>query len=153
MGVFNCPPAIEHIVKRALMLSVVLLRACVTTSPSSSVWSKIEGCWAEQSDHWPAFMTWRRDPEHVGSYLGDWRREAAQGDVDRVAFTLTPSGETMQLCESAPGGVAHCDTAVFGSAGWRQDGVAVFDVGRASHEFGYAGATAPFFWGRRASCH
>ncbi len=140
--------------RNALALLLMLaLASCATTSPSSPAWAKIEGCWREGSDHWPAYMTWRRDPEHPGGHLGDWRREAAQGDEDRVSFTLTPVGDHMQLCQRAPGGFERCDTAVFGRAGWRQDDVAVFDVQGDYHEFGYAGSPAPFFWGERRSCN
>ncbi|ANP46517.1 hypothetical protein [Candidatus Viadribacter manganicus] len=98
-------------------------------------------------------MTWRRDPENPDRYLGYWRRDAAQGDLDEVHFVLMPSGEHMQLCQRYTSGGVRCDRAVFGKAGWDDDAVAVFDVyGDGNLEFGYAGATAPFFWGRGGSC-
>jgi hypothetical protein len=82
-------------------------------------------------------MTWRRDPENPQRYLGYWRREAAQGDLDEVHFVLMSSG----------------DRAVFGRAGWKQDAVAVFHVyANGALEFGYAGATMPFFWGHGGRC-
>lgn len=143
----------------ALLLLAVSLASCATRSPSSSQWSKIEGCWAERADHWPTYMTWRRDHEQPGRYLGYWRREAAQGDLDEVHFVLTPAGDHMQLCQQFPGGGGRCDRAVFGRAGWREDAVAVFDVDAvddphadAYHEFGYAGATMPLFWGYGGPC-
>jgi hypothetical protein len=138
-------------------LAIVLLFAlasCATSSPRSSQWSKIEGCWAEHwADHWPAYMTWRRDPANPHRYLGYWRREAAQGDMDERHFVLMPSGDHMQLCQLYSGGGARCDRAVFGRAGWRQDAVAVFDAEGERHEFGYAGATMPFFHGRGGRCN
>ena len=137
---------------RALLL-MLALSACATSSPASSQWARIEGCWVEGwTDHWPAYIQWRRDPEHPGGYLGDWHREAAQGDEDRVSFTLRPVGDQMHLCDSAPGGAERCMTAVFGRAGWRMDGVAVFDAQDTYQEFGYAGATMPFFSGGRRDC-
>lgn len=138
--------------KTFALLLMLGLASCATTSPSSSVWSKIEGCWVEQSDHWPASMTWRDDPDRPGAYLGHWRREAAQGDLDEFQFVLTPAGDHMQLCMRYASGGGRCDRAVFGRAGWRQDGVAVFDVDGDYQAFGYAGSTAPFFWGRRGEC-
>jgi hypothetical protein len=127
--------------------------SCATSSPSSVQWSRIEGCWTERwADHWPAHMTWRRDPENPQRYLGHWRREAAQGDLEEVQFVLMPSGDHMQLCQSFAGG-GRCDRAVFGRAGWRKDAVAVFDVyGDGNLEFGYAGAALPFFNGRGGRC-
>lgn len=130
------------------------LASCVTTSPSSSQWSRIEGCWSEHwADIWPAQMTWRRDPENPQRYLGYWRREAAQGDLDEVHFVLMSSGDQMQLCQLYSDGGARCDRAVFGRAGWKQDAVAVFHVyANGALEFGYAGATMPFFYGRGGRC-
>ncbi len=139
--------------KAVAPLLVLALMSCATSSSLSSQWSQIEGCWAEQADYAPAFMTWRRDPQNSQRYLGHWRRDAAQGDLDEVHFVLTPSGKHMQLCQLYSGGGGRCDRAVFGRAGWTQDAVAVFDVhGDDAHEFGYAGASAPFFYGRRGLC-
>jgi hypothetical protein len=135
------------------VIAMVVLASCATNAPSSPQWSKIEGCWFEDdADIWPAHVIWRRDPEHPGGYLGDWHREAAQGDEDRVSFTLAPVGDHMQLCDRGPGGPDRCVTAVFGRRGWHLDGVAVFDVRGTYHEFGYAAATTPFFWGSRRDC-
>lgn len=94
-------------------------------------------------------MQWARDSAHAGGFVGQWRRDAAQGDVDEVQFRLTPAGDRMQLCQQARGGAESCTPAVFGRAGWRQEDVAVFDVNGSYHEFGYAGAPAPFFGGVR----
>jgi len=58
----------------------------------------------------------------------------------------------MKLCDRRPGGSERCVTAVFGRPGWRLDNVAVLDVQGTYHEFGYAGATMPSFWGHRRSC-
>ena len=135
------------------VLAFVAIASCATRAPSSPQWSNIEGCWFERSGEiWPAYMSWRRDPDHPGGYLGDWHREEAQGDVDRVNFALTPVGDQMQLCDRRAGGAERCVTAVFGRPGWRLDGVAVLDVQGEYHEFGYAGATMPFFWGNRRDC-
>lgn len=135
------------------VLLLLALSSCATSAASSPQWSKIEGCWFEDSGEiWPAYMRWRRDPNQPGAYLGEWRREEAQGDEDRVSFRLMPVGDQMQLCDRRAGGTERCVTAVFGRPGWRLDGVAVFDVQGRYHEFGYAGAVAPFFWGSRASC-
>ena len=82
------------------VLAFVAIASCATRAPSSPQWSNIEGCWFERSGEiWPAYMSWRRDPDHPGGYLGDWHREEAQGDVDRVNFALTPVGDQMQLCD------------------------------------------------------
>jgi len=132
--------------------ALLVLTSCVTNAPSASAWTQIEGCWREPSDHWPAHMSWRGDPEHAGGYLGEWRREAAQGDVETMRFTLRPAGEQMRLCMRTSGAAEECTPAVFGRAGWRRDGVAVFDVQGRYHEFGYAGAVVPFFGGNARDC-
>ena len=130
------------------------LASCVTSAPTSSQWTKIEGCWGEHwADHWPAQMEWRRDPANPGGYLGHWQREAAQMDMEHVYFALTPSGDQMVLCMKATGAADRCAPAVFGRAGWTRDGVAVVDVQRGYHEFGFAGASLPFFWGARRDCN
>lgn len=141
---------------RSVVASVVLcvaLAACATSAPSSSRWSQIEGCWTEHwPDHWPASVEWRTDPEHPGAYVGRWQREAAQMDIEEARLTLAPVDGRMEFCLSFVGGEPRCSPAVFGSAGWRQDGVAVFDVDGDYQQFGFAGASLPFFWGRRSSC-
>jgi len=98
-------------------------------------------------------MSWQRDPAHAGGYIGRWQREAAQMDIEEFHFTLAPVGDGMQLCQQMHDGSQRCDQAVFGRAGWGRDGVAVFDVRGDYHEFGYAGATMPFFWGNRRDCN
>lgn len=139
--------------KAGTVALILALAACATSSPASSRWAEIEGCWIEHwPDHWPASVEWRRDPERPGGYVGRWQREAAQMDVEEARLTLAPVGERMEFCLSFAGGEARCAPAVFGGAGWRQDGVAVLDVGGEYLQFGFAGASLPFFWGRRASC-
>lgn len=140
--------------KAGTLALILALAACVTSSPSSSRLSEIEGCWIEHwPRQWPAFVEWRRDPERAGGYVGRWQREAAQMDVEEARLTLAPVGGRMEFCLSFAGAETRCAPAVFGQAGWRRDGVAVFDVDGDYQQFGFAGATLPFFWGRRASCN
>lgn len=140
--------------RSTICCALLALASCATSSPSSSQWSEIEGCWSEHwADLWPAQVTWQRDPANPQRYLGYWRRDAAQGDLDEVHFVLMPSGDHMQLCQLYSGGGARCDRAVFGRAGWKQDAVAVFNAyGDGILEFGYAGAPMPFFYGRGGRC-
>ncbi len=135
------------------LIACLALSACATSAPSSSQWSRIEGCWREHwPDIWPASIEWRRDTAHAGAYVGQWRREAAQMDMEELRVTLTPHNGGMQLCLHNASGPDRCAPAVFGRAGWRQDGVAVVVVSGDYHEFGFAGAAQPFFAGRRADC-
>ena len=140
--------------KAGIVALILALAACATSSPASSRWAEIEGCWVEHwPDHWPASVEWRRDPERPGGYVGHWQREAAQMDVEEARLTLAPVDGRMEFCQSFAGGAARCAPAVFGRPGWRQNGVAVFDVESEYQTFGFSGATLPFFWGRRGSCN
>lgn len=138
--------------RRIYLIACLALTACVTSSPSASQWTRIEGCWNERAEHWPAFMEWRRDPARLGGYLGIWRREAAQMEIEERRFRLTPVGDRMELCLLSPGSADRCAPAVFGRAGWRRDGVAVLAVEDDYHEFGFAGASLPMFGGHRRGC-
>lgn len=135
----------------ATFLVASTLAACATTSPTAAVWTKIEGCWVEPTEHWPAYVTWRRDPEHPGGYIGRWQREAAQMDIEQRYFTLTPLDDRMQFCQRTQDGSQRCDDVVFGGGARRGD-AALIDVRGDRHEIRLGGVGGAFFWGRRASC-
>lgn len=74
-------------------------------------------------------------------------------DMERVQFTLAPVGDQMQLCLLTLNGPSRCAPTVFGNAGWQPNDVAVVVVNGDYHEFGFAGATMPVFWGNRRDCN
>ena len=133
------------------ILATLAISACATSPPDSN-WSQLEGCWIDASDAVPpASMVWRSVPDRPGVRAGTWAVNYTSDDPDIVQFNLEPTANGMQLCERIPGTPEGCIRAVlYGEHA--NDGDAVFSVNADTLEFGYDGAPAPFYIGRRGGC-